>query len=83
MSIRGEWATGRLGAIAGLLLLGSGQAAFGQSLKDAYRGAFLVGTAVNEDIVAGRDSAAQKRTGRRAGGFRGVGEVEGVDIPLS
>jgi endo-1,4-beta-xylanase len=29
-----------------------------RTLKDAYRSAFRMGTAVNEDIVAGRDSAA-------------------------
>ncbi len=32
------------------------------SLRDAYRGAFLVGTAVNEAIVSGSDSAAARIT---------------------
>lgn len=32
------------------------------SLRDAYRGAFLVGTAVNEGIVSGADSAAARIT---------------------
>ncbi len=32
------------------------------SLRDAYRGAFLVGTAVNEAIVAGSDSAGARIT---------------------
>jgi endo-1,4-beta-xylanase len=31
-----------------------------RTLKDVYRGAFLVGTAVNEAIVSGEDSASQR-----------------------
>ena len=59
MSVRlGDWATGGPGAVF-VLLLCSIDLASGQTLKDAYRGAFLVGTAVNEDIVSGRDSVVQ------------------------
>ena len=53
-----DWGTGGLGAVF-VLLLCSIDLASAQTLKDAYRGAFLVGTAVNEDIVAGTDSVVQ------------------------
>ena len=47
---------------AGLLLGGCARPEAGRpaaTLKDAYEGAFLVGTAVNEEIVAGTDTASR------------------------
>jgi endo-1,4-beta-xylanase len=50
-------------ALAAAILLGSVAASQAApppaALKDAYAGAFLVGTAVNDDIVSGRDARAQ------------------------
>ena len=50
-------------ACATILLAASAPTASAQratTLKDAYQGAFLVGAAVNDDIVMGRDSAGQR-----------------------
>jgi len=47
----------------GIVLVGSGYVATrppSPTLKDAYRGAFLVGAAVNDAIVSGADSASQR-----------------------
>ncbi len=50
-------------ALSAAILLGSAAASQAApppaALKDAYAGAFLVGTAVNDDIVSGRDARAQ------------------------
>jgi endo-1,4-beta-xylanase len=42
-----------------LLVLACGTALSGQVLKDAYKNAFLIGTAVNPSIVSGTDKASQ------------------------
>ncbi len=56
--------TRRCGPLLLALLLGACAPALtrppgGATLKDAYAGAFLVGAALNEDIVSGRDSLGQ------------------------
>src|SRR5687768_1138732 len=55
--------TGILLLSGGLLVGGCAHLASGArtgTLKDAYEGAFLVGTAVNEEIVAGADTASHR-----------------------
>jgi endo-1,4-beta-xylanase len=60
---KSRYSSRRLLALSGLLLASSAPVAArpeAATLKDAYRDAFLIGSALNSDIVSGTDSAAQR-----------------------